>query len=83
MVVEIYESKEGKPAEKLDSYHWAHPDLKIKLNESKGNAQVFFKGKQYPGCYCKVYTSGKDGEKYYRDGYTDITGTFKYVLGDV
>ena len=40
MVVEIYESKEGKPAEKLDSYHWAHPDLKIKLNESKGNKSI-------------------------------------------
>lgn len=40
MVVEIYESKEGKPAEKLDSYHWAHPDLKIKLNESKGRKYI-------------------------------------------
>lgn len=43
---------------------------------------MFFKGKQYPGCYCKVYSSGKSGDKFYRDGYTDITGTFKYVLAD-
>ena len=31
----------------------------------------------------KVYSSGNKGMKFYRDGYTDITGKFKYALADL
>ena len=82
MIVEVHESIAGKPSKKVDSLHWRNPEIKIKINEKKGTAQVYLKGKQLAGCYCKVYSSGNGGEKFYRDGYTDITGTFKYVLAD-
>lgn len=55
----------------------------MKINEIKGNLQIFCSGKHVSGAYCKVYSSGFKGEKFYRDGYTDITGTFKYALTDL
>lgn len=30
-----------------------------------------------------MYSEGSKGTKFYRDGYTDITGTFKYALTDL
>ena len=53
------------------------------MNENRGNLQIFLGGKQLPGIYCKVYSRGTKGERFYRDGYTDITGTFKYALSDL
>lgn len=48
-----------------------------------GSLQVFFDGKKQSGCYVKVYSNGSKGKKFYRDGYTDITGNFKYALNDL
>ncbi len=44
---------------------------------------MFYDGKKQTSCYVKVYSAGPKGTKFYRDGYTDITGKFKYVLGDL
>lgn len=45
---------------------------------------VYVDGKPRPGVYCKVYAKGKE-TRFYKDGYTDIQGRFKYVsqLDDV
>ena len=45
---------------------------------------MFVDGKPKPGAYCKVYAKGKE-TRFYKDGYTDIQGKFKYVsqLDDV
>jgi hypothetical protein len=59
---------------------WRNPNLKVKVNEKRGSLQVFYLNKPISGSYCKVYSSGSKGTKFYRDGYTDITGTFKYAL---
>ena len=62
---------------------WNNPNIKIKIKENSGYAQVFCEGKRQPGCYCKVYQMKNGQSKFYRDGYTDITGTFKYALADL
>lgn len=48
-------------------------------------AIVFVDGKPQPGVYCKVYAESRGRNRFYRDGYTDIQGRFKYVyeLDDV
>ncbi len=53
------------------------------MNQNQGNLQVFYDGKKQSGCYVKVYSNGQKGAKFYRDGYTDITGSFKYALNDL
>jgi hypothetical protein len=55
----------------------------VKIKEEKGEAQVFVDNKRKPGCYCKVYQMRNGESKFCRDGYTDITGTFKYALTDL
>ena len=62
---------------------WKNPKLKAKMQQNKGIVQVFYGGKKLPGCYCKVYQKRNQEIRFYRDGYTDITGVFKYALGDV
>lgn len=83
IMVEVYATGENLPSRKITSFLWTNPKIKLKLNENKGNLQLFYEGKQVPGAYCKVYSAGVKGEKFYRDGYTDITGTFKYALTDL
>jgi hypothetical protein len=41
---------------------------------------VFFQNKKCPTSYCKVYSRGSKGDRFYRDGYTDIASTFRYAL---
>jgi hypothetical protein len=53
------------------------------MNQNQGNLQVIYDGKKQSGCYVKVYSNGQKGSKFYRDGYTDITGSFKYALNDL
>ncbi len=90
MIVQIYEFKEGIRASKIGSFFWANPKIKVKINQNEGiflcysgTLQVFYDGKKQTGCYVKVYSTGSKGNKFYRDGYTDITGKFKYVLADL
>lgn len=44
---------------------------------------MFYQNKPVSGTYCKVYSTGSNGVKFYRDGYTDITGSFKYALSEL
>lgn len=53
------------------------------MREDKGEAQVYLDKKKYSGCYCKVYRM-KDGLiGFYQDGYTDVTGTFRYAQSNL
>lgn len=83
MIVQVYEFKEGVPAVKIGSFFWENPKLKVKISQNEGLLQVFYEGKRQPGCYVKVYSTGTKGSKFYRDGYTDITGKFRYALADL
>lgn len=52
----------------------------MKINEKEGTLKVFYDKKKCSTSYCKVYSKGSKGEKFYRDGYTDIASTFRYAL---
>jgi hypothetical protein len=41
---------------------------------------VFHKGKKCTTSYVKVYSRGAKGQKFARDGYTDVASTFRYAL---
>ena len=81
--VEVYSSTSGLKKKKISSFLWSNPNIKIKVKEESGYAQVFYQNKKQAGCYCKVYPMKNGQSKFYRDGYTDITGTFKYALADL
>ena len=81
--VEVYYSTEKGKKKKLRGLLWKNPELKVKRKENSGAIQVFYEGKQLSSCYCKVYQLKRGGQKFYRDGYTDITGTFRYALADL
>jgi hypothetical protein len=42
--------------------------------------KVFHNGKKCSTSYVKVYSRGRKGEKFARDGYTDVASTFRYAL---
>ncbi len=83
VIVEVFESGKSIFLRKVSSFLWSNPQLKAKVNEKKGSLQLFYESKPLSGSYCKVYSTGSKGEKFYRDGYTDITGTFKYALSEI
>ncbi len=83
IIVEVFESGKGTFLRKVDSLFWTNPLLKVKVNEKRGSLQVFYESKPVTSCYCKVYSTGSKGQKFYRDGYTDITGAFKYALSEL
>lgn len=45
-----------------------------------GTLKVFYQNKKCSTSYCKVYSRGSKGDRFYRDGYTDIASTFRYAL---
>ena len=57
--------------------------MKVKINENAGTIQVFVNKKKKPGAYVKVFSKNRIISKFYRDGYTDITGTFRYAMSDL
>ena len=81
--VEVFYSINKGNKKKLSGFLWNNPQLKVKTKESEGAIQVFYEGKKKTGCYCKVYQMKNGSSKFYRDGYTDITGTFRYALADL
>lgn len=81
--VEVYSSTNGLKKKKVTSFLWTNPSVKVNIKENKGLAQVFLNNKKQPGCYVKVYKIKGGVYSFYRDGYTDITGTFKYALTDL
>ena len=52
----------------------------MKVNEKEGTLKVFYDKKKCSTSYCKVYSRGSNGDKFNRDGYTDIASTFRYAL---
>lgn len=83
-MVEVFESGRKTELRKVESFVWWNPNLKVKMSEKKGTLQVFYSNKPVIGCYCKVYSQQSNGSsKFYRDGYTDITGTFRYALSEL
>ena len=83
MIVEVFESGKNTYLRKVESLLWTNPKLKVKVNEKIGSLQVFYENKPISGNYCKVYSTGSKGVKFYRDGYTDITGSFRYALSEL
>lgn len=80
VIVEIYEYKKDVPAKKVSNIFWVNPDIKVKISENEGMLKVFYDGKILNKCYCKVYSKGGKGNKFYKDGYTDISASFRYAL---
>ncbi len=48
-----------------------------------GMLDVFINKKKGVGVYVKVFATKREGKQFYRDGYTDMTGSFKYALSDI
>ena len=57
--------------------------MKVKFSENVGTLQVFINKKKSPGAYVKVFSKKSYLESFYRDGYTDMTGTFRYAMSDL
>lgn len=87
--VEVIEKGSGgvnsgnQMSKKVNSLMWSNPEVKVKLMEQYGTIQVFYEGRKQSGSYCKVYQKKNSFDKFYRDGYTDITGSFKYALAEL
>lgn len=45
--------------------------------------EVFIGKRKAAGVYVKVFADKRGASKFYRDGYTDITGSFRYALSDI
>jgi hypothetical protein len=72
-----------KQAQKLDAFLWHSPSVKAKVLEDEGFAYVYIDGKAMPSVYCKVYAKDGSGTRFFKDGYTDIQGKFKYITSDI
>ena len=70
-------------AQKLDPFLWNSPTVKAKVLEDEGLAYAYVEGKAKPGAYCKVYVKDSSGTRFFKDGYTDIQGKFKYITSDI
>lgn len=57
--------------------------MRVKVNENSGTLQVFLNKKKQPGAYIKVFSNKNYSKPFYRDGYTDMTGTFRYAMSDL
>lgn len=57
--------------------------MKVKVNENAGTLQAFVSKKKQPGAYVKVFSKKDSKEAFYRDGYTDMNGTFRYAMADL
>ena len=83
--VTIIENKPGLPPKKVSTFTWSNPEVKVKTNENTGTIQVFVGKKKRPGAYVKIFSQKghRNSTKFYRDGYTDMTGTFRYAMSDL
>lgn len=80
----ITDNKPGLPPKKVATFTWSNPEVKVKTNENSGTIQVFVSKKKQPGAYVKVFSQKASHiNKFYRDGYTDMTGTFRYAMSDL
>lgn len=80
--VEITEVKNGLPR-KISTFWWTNSDVKVKVSEKEGTLQVYLNKKRLAGAYVKVFCDKGMTKDFYRDGYTDMTGTFRYAMSDL
>ncbi len=83
MTVDVIELKKGLPPRKVSTFWWGSSEVKVKINEDQGTLQVYVGNKRCPGAYVKVFSDKSLERKFYRDGYTDITGSFRYAMSDI
>jgi hypothetical protein len=81
--VEVTEFKTGLPPKKVISFWWTNPEIKVKVNDAQGTLQVYLSKRRLPGAYVKVFSDKGFNKEFYRDGYTDMTGTFRYAMSDL
>lgn len=43
---------------------------------------MYLNKKRLPGAYVKVFANKSGKKQFYRDGYTDMTGSFKYAMAE-
>ena len=43
---------------------------------------MYLNKKRLPGVYVKVFANKNYKKQFYRDGYTDMTGSFKYAMAE-
>lgn len=72
-----------KQAQKLEGFMWNSPNVKARVLEDQGIAYVYLEGKAKPGAYCKVYAKDSSQTRFFKDGYTDLQGKFKYITSDI
>lgn len=41
---------------------------------------MLYQNRKCTTSYVKVYSRGSKGDRFYRDGYTDVASTFRYAL---
>lgn len=80
--MEITEVREGL-RKKVTSFWWVNPEVRVKVSEKEGSLQVFLQRKRLAGAYVKVFSDKGMNKDFYRDGYTDMTGTFRYAMSDL
>lgn len=81
--IEVTEIREGLAPKTVATFTWINPEIKVKTNENAGTLQVFVNRKKRPGAYVKIFSKKGHKEQFYRDGYTDMTGTFRYAMSDL
>jgi hypothetical protein len=81
--VEITESRQGLAPKKIATFTWNNSSVKVKVNENTGTLQVFVDKKKRAGAYVKVFSRQGCVDSFYRDGYTDMTGTFRFAMADL
>jgi hypothetical protein len=72
-----------RQVQKLDAFLWHNPSVKAKVLEDEGFAYVYIDSKATPSVYCKVYAKDGSGTRFFKDGYTDIQGKFKYITSGI
>jgi hypothetical protein len=79
----VTEYRNGLPPKKVSSFWWTNPEIKVKVNDAQGTLQVYLSKRRLPGAYVKVFSDKGFNKEFYRDGYTDMTGTFRYAMSDL
>lgn len=67
----------------MSTFDWTNSEVKVKVSENAGLLQVFVNKKKQAGAYVKVFSKSSYSPQFYRDGYTDMTGTFRYAMSDL
>jgi hypothetical protein len=72
-----------RQAQTLNGFFWHSQSVKAKVLEDEGFAYVYIDGKAAPTVYCKAYARADGNTRFFKDGYTDIQGKFKYITSGI